>query len=162
VCAYACAYPCACVNVHVWVCAWFAGGRSIVQPTPLSQEWSPEGQLLWRGLRVRVGMAWGYVSSKKPLNTGERLLSCVQCLASSKEPLNTGGLTRAQAWRFYRNDIGAPAALEAALPAPVCPHSARRLAAGPTYSAWGPQGLLHPCSSPPPERPAASSWPQLG
>ena len=29
-----------------------------------------EGQLLWRGLRVRVGMAYGYASCKKPLNTG--------------------------------------------------------------------------------------------
>ncbi len=30
----------------------------------------PAGELLWRGLRVRVGMAYGMVSSKKPLNTG--------------------------------------------------------------------------------------------
>ncbi len=28
------------------------------------------GELIWAGLRVRVGMAYGYVSSKKPLNTG--------------------------------------------------------------------------------------------
>lgn len=29
-----------------------------------------EGGLLWRGLRVRIGMAHGLVSNKKPLNSG--------------------------------------------------------------------------------------------
>lgn len=28
------------------------------------------GELLWAGLRVRIGMSYGHVSSKKPLNTG--------------------------------------------------------------------------------------------
>lgn len=26
--------------------------------------------MVWGGLRVRVGMAYGYISAKKPLNTG--------------------------------------------------------------------------------------------
>lgn len=28
------------------------------------------GALIWRGLRVRMGIAWGRPSYKKPLNTG--------------------------------------------------------------------------------------------
>ena len=31
------------------------------------------GVLLWRGLRVRMGMSWGRPSYKKPLNTGKPL-----------------------------------------------------------------------------------------
>ncbi len=35
------------------------------------QEWSQEdGRLLWSGLRIRIGMAHGFIGSKKPLNTG--------------------------------------------------------------------------------------------
>ncbi|KAF6259953.1 hypothetical protein COO60DRAFT_1700595 [Scenedesmus sp. NREL 46B-D3] len=29
-----------------------------------------DGRLIWRGLRVRIGMAYGFVNNKKPLNTG--------------------------------------------------------------------------------------------
>jgi hypothetical protein len=29
-----------------------------------------DGRLIWRGLRVRVGMSYGFVNNKKPLNTG--------------------------------------------------------------------------------------------
>jgi class 3 adenylate cyclase len=29
-----------------------------------------EGILIWRGLRIKVGMAWGMINSQKPLNTG--------------------------------------------------------------------------------------------
>lgn len=32
--------------------------------------YGPNDELVWAGLRVRMGMAWGLVSSKKPLNTG--------------------------------------------------------------------------------------------
>jgi len=36
------------------------------------------GALLWRGLRVRMGMSWGRPSYKKPLNTGApSVTSCV-------------------------------------------------------------------------------------
>ena len=36
------------------------------------------GALLWRGLRVRMGMSWGRPSYKKPLNTGAlTVASCV-------------------------------------------------------------------------------------
>lgn len=36
------------------------------------------GALLWRGLRVRMGMSWGRPSYKKPLNTGApTVTSCV-------------------------------------------------------------------------------------
>ena len=31
----------------------------------------PSGRLIWAGLRVRMGMAYGYISSKKPLNSGK-------------------------------------------------------------------------------------------
>lgn len=28
------------------------------------------GNLIWNGPRVRIGMSWGMISSKKPLGTG--------------------------------------------------------------------------------------------
>jgi hypothetical protein len=34
------------------------------------EEWGEEGQLLYRGLRVRVGIAYGTPTTRKPLNTG--------------------------------------------------------------------------------------------
>lgn len=33
------------------------------------------GALIWRGLRVRMGISWGRPSYKKPLNTGVHTLS---------------------------------------------------------------------------------------
>ena len=33
------------------------------------------GALMWRGLRVRMGISWGRPSYKKPLNTGVHTLS---------------------------------------------------------------------------------------
>lgn len=46
-----------------------------------AQVHGPDGALLWRGLRVRIGMAWGLMSSKKPLATGEAAVrsACVPC-----------------------------------------------------------------------------------
>ncbi|KXZ50125.1 hypothetical protein GPECTOR_18g99 [Gonium pectorale] len=35
-----------------------------------SEVYGQQGQVLWRGLRVRVGMAYGYINVKKPMNTG--------------------------------------------------------------------------------------------
>ena len=32
---------------------------------------APSGRPIWSGLRVRMGMAYGFISSKKPLNTGD-------------------------------------------------------------------------------------------
>ena len=34
-------------------------------------ETGEDGRLLWRGLRVKVGMAVGHDAAKRPLNTGE-------------------------------------------------------------------------------------------
>jgi hypothetical protein len=34
------------------------------------QQYDAEGRLIWRGLRVRIGMSYGFVNNKKPLNTG--------------------------------------------------------------------------------------------
>lgn len=34
------------------------------------------GALIWRGLRVRMGISWGRPSYKKPLNTGMHTLCC--------------------------------------------------------------------------------------
>lgn len=47
------------------------------------------GALLWRGLRVRMGMSWGQPSYKKPLNTGAQpvpadLLWCKHSEATSQ------------------------------------------------------------------------------
>jgi hypothetical protein len=33
-------------------------------------EWDSEDNLVWRGLRLRIGMSYGMVSNQKPLNTG--------------------------------------------------------------------------------------------
>lgn len=33
-------------------------------------EYDQEDNLIWRGLRLRIGMSWGMVSNQKPLNTG--------------------------------------------------------------------------------------------
>ncbi|PNH10309.1 Adenylate cyclase [Tetrabaena socialis] len=57
---------------------------SHVQKDLLALDWPPalllmqgceelrgeQGQRLWRGLRVRMGMAYGYINVKKPMNTG--------------------------------------------------------------------------------------------
>ncbi len=57
---------------------------SHVQKELLQLDWPPEllamegcqelrgeqGQRLWRGLRIRMGMAYGYINVKKPMNTG--------------------------------------------------------------------------------------------
>jgi class 3 adenylate cyclase len=34
------------------------------------QQYDAEGRPIWRGLRVRIGMSYGFVNNKKPLNTG--------------------------------------------------------------------------------------------
>jgi hypothetical protein len=34
------------------------------------QQYDADGRLMWRGLRVRIGMSYGFVNNKKPLNTG--------------------------------------------------------------------------------------------
>lgn len=34
------------------------------------QEERVNGNLVWRGLRLRIGMAYGMVTNQKPLNTG--------------------------------------------------------------------------------------------
>jgi hypothetical protein len=34
------------------------------------EQHNADGRLIWRGLRVRVGMSYGFVNNKKPLNTG--------------------------------------------------------------------------------------------
>lgn len=33
-------------------------------------EYDQEGNLIWRGFRLKIGIAWGLVSTQKPLNTG--------------------------------------------------------------------------------------------
>jgi adenylate cyclase len=35
-----------------------------------SPEYDAESNLIWRGLRIRIGMSYGMVSNQKPLNTG--------------------------------------------------------------------------------------------
>jgi hypothetical protein len=46
----------------------------LLQPVPLQmkgcQEEYVNGHLVWRGLRLRIGMAYGKVTNQKPLNTG--------------------------------------------------------------------------------------------
>lgn len=45
-----------------------------------AEERDAGGRLVWRGLRVRMGLAWGGATYRKPLNTGE---GCVDALRSS-------------------------------------------------------------------------------
>lgn len=42
----------------------------LLQMPDCKPEYSAAGDLIWAGLRVRVGMSWGTPTSKKPLNTG--------------------------------------------------------------------------------------------
>lgn len=63
---------------------------SHVQKELLQLDWPPEllamegcqelrgeqGQRLWRGLRIRMGMAYGYINVKKPMNTGTESRAC--------------------------------------------------------------------------------------
>ena len=46
------------------------------------------GSVLWRGLRVRIGIAWGKPSYRKPLNTGWPPF--INSFASSPEPGGSG------------------------------------------------------------------------
>jgi hypothetical protein len=44
-------------------------------PNTALQIYDEEGNMIWAGLRLRIGIAYGYISSKKPLNTG--MLACM-------------------------------------------------------------------------------------
>jgi hypothetical protein len=43
---------------------------ALLQMKGCSPEYNAEGNLIWRGLRIRIGMSYGMVSNQKPLNTG--------------------------------------------------------------------------------------------
>ena len=45
--------------------------EAILQWGACAEERDPGGRLVWRGLRVRMGLAWGGATYRKPLNTGE-------------------------------------------------------------------------------------------
>ncbi len=44
--------------------------EAILQWGACAEERDPGGRLVWRGLRVRMGLAWGGATYRKPLNTG--------------------------------------------------------------------------------------------
>lgn len=41
-----------------------------MQMPDCAPEFDEQGILVWRGLRVRIGMSWGMITSQKALNTG--------------------------------------------------------------------------------------------
>lgn len=48
---------------------------------------STTGQVIWRGLRVRMGMAFGSAEGRKPLNTGDQSLQSQPAHRASIMPL---------------------------------------------------------------------------
>ena len=49
--------------------------EAILQWGACAEERDPGGRLVWRGLRVRMGLAWGGATYRKPLNTGEAVMN---------------------------------------------------------------------------------------
>jgi hypothetical protein len=49
--------------------------EAILQWGACAEERDPGGRLVWRGLRVRMGLAWGGATYRKPLNTGAALVT---------------------------------------------------------------------------------------
>ena len=50
------------------------------------------GHTIWRGLRVRMGMAYGRPDYRKPLNTGGRRILCRRQAAGTGLATEAGGL----------------------------------------------------------------------
>ncbi|KAF5842413.1 hypothetical protein DUNSADRAFT_7397, partial [Dunaliella salina] len=61
---WACRLQCELLHIH-WPIVLMRMPECMEERDPIT------GSLLWRGLRVRIGMAHGFISTKKPINTGQ-------------------------------------------------------------------------------------------